>query len=141
MCVVRSPINVTHIQFLMVHVISCIIHTAFDHKFVTHHGIIITLKSMLYILGRTVDIFNWLMHVLEYFQCIVVYATPTLTHYKKRASKIRKYHNHTLQTNPQHREEETQITNSPKSPGRPLRLSNWFFLPLQDDCKTRKVAK
>ena len=53
----------------------------------------------------------------------------------------RKYHNHTLQTNPLHREEETHSTNSPM----PLKqfLSNHLSLslPQRDDCKTRNDAK
>ena len=39
---------------------------------------------------------------------------------------IRKYHNHKLQANPWHREEEQQ------------KQSNQFSLSRQDDCKTRK---
>ena len=32
--------------------------------------------------------------------------------YKKQVSMIRKYHTHTLQTNPRHREDETRNNNS-----------------------------
>ena len=56
----------------------------------------------------------------------------------------RKYHNHTLQTNLLHREEETHSTNSPmtlkaifKQPSLSLSLS----LPQRDDCKTRNDTK
>ena len=38
-------------------------------------------------------------------------------------SMIRKYHNHTLQINPWHKEEEPQTTNSHKTPGRPIKMT------------------
>ena len=44
---------------------------------------------------------------------------------------IRKYHNHTLQTKPQHREEEPQNTNSHKTSGRQLKKNNELSLPHQ----------
>ena len=54
----------------------------------------------------------------------------------------RKYHNHTLQTNPLHREEETHSTNSPitlraffKQPSLSLSLHQ------RDDCKHRNDTK
>ena len=51
---------------------------------------------------------------------------------------IMKYHNHTQQTNPRHREEEPQNTNSHTTPGRQLKQStNQLSLSHQDDCKTR----
>ena len=49
---------------------------------------------------------------------------------------IRKYHNHTLQTNPRHREEEPQNINS-KASVRQYLQSNQLSLPLQDDCEAR----
>ena len=51
----------------------------------------------------------------------------------------RKYHNHTLQTNPLRREEETHNTNSPMT----LKaiLSNHLSLSKRDDCKTRNDTK
>ena len=49
----------------------------------------------------------------------------------------RKYHNHILQTNPQHREDEQQNTNSHKAPGRQLKESNQLSLLHQADYKTR----
>ena len=48
---------------------------------------------------------------------------------------IKKYHNHKLQTNPWHREEEPH--NHGKTPGRQIKQSNQLCLPHQDDCKTR----
>ena len=48
---------------------------------------------------------------------------------------IRKYHNHKLQTNPWHREEEPH--NNHETPGRQTKQSNQLSLPHQDDCKTR----
>ena len=39
----------------------------------------------------------------------------------EQVSLIRNYHNHTLQTNPQHRQKETQNTNSHKTSGRQLK--------------------
>ena len=52
----------------------------------------------------------------------------------------RKYHNHTLQTNPLHREEETHSTNSPMTLN--AFLSNLYLsLPHRIDCKTRNDTK
>ena len=52
----------------------------------------------------------------------MTYISTNLAHYviacaKKQVSMIRKYHNHTLQTNPRHREEEPHIYNYHKTPG------------------------
>ena len=52
---------------------------------------------------------------------------------------IRKYHNHKLQTNPWHREEEPH--NNHDTPGRQTKQSNQLSLPHQDDCKTRSDIK
>ena len=49
---------------------------------------------------------------------------------------IRKCHNHTLQTNSGHQEEESQNNNSHYTSG-----SNQLSLPHQDDCKTRYDTK
>ena len=49
---------------------------------------------------------------------------------------IRKYHNHKLQTNPWHREEEPHKNH--ETPGRQTKQSNQLSLPHQDDCKTRR---
>ena len=54
---------------------------------------------------------------------------------------IRKYHIHTLQINPKHREEEPQNTNSHKTSGRQLKQSNQLSLSHQDHCKTREDTK
>ena len=51
------------------------------------------------------------------------------------------YNNQTLQINPHHHGEESQNTNSHKTPGRQLKQSNLLSLPLQDDFKTRKNSK
>ena len=50
---------------------------------------------------------------------------------------IRKYHNHKLQTNLWHREEEPH--NSHETPGRQTNQSNQLSFPNQGDCKTRKT--
>ena len=63
---------------------------------------------------------------------------PVETIGKKTVSKIRKCHNHILQTNSRHCEEETQNNNSYKTPGRQLKSSHQLSLPRQDDFKTRK---
>ena len=52
---------------------------------------------------------------------------------------IKKYHNHKLQTNPCHREEEPQSNH--EILGRQPKLSNQLSLPHQDDCKTRMDTK
>ena len=57
----------------------------------------------------------------------------------KKVSMIRKYHNHKLQTNPWHREEEPQ--NKHEVPGRQIEQSNQLSLPHQDDCKTTMDIK
>ena len=51
---------------------------------------------------------------------------------------VRKYHNHTLQTDPRLHEEEPQSNNSHKTSGRQLKQNSQLSLPRQDDCKTRK---
>ena len=53
--------------------------------------------------------------------------------YEKIVSMIRKSHNHKLQTNPWHREEEPH--NNHETQG--TQQSNQLSLPHQDDCKTR----
>ena len=57
----------------------------------------------------------------------------------KIVSMIKKYHNHKLQTNPLHREEEPR--NNQETPGRQTKQSNQLSLPHQDDCKTRMDIK
>ena len=52
---------------------------------------------------------------------------------------IRKYHNHKLQINPWHREEEPH--NNHETPGRQTKQSNQLSLLHQDDCKTRRGIK
>ena len=46
----------------------------------------------------------------------------------------RKYHNHTLQTNPWRREEDAQNINSHETAGRQLMYSNQLALLQRDDC-------
>ena len=62
-------------------------------------------------------------------------------HTQKVSEYDQENHNHTLQTNPRHREEEPQNTNSHKPPERQLKQSNQRSLPRQDDCITRKDTK
>ena len=52
---------------------------------------------------------------------------------------ISKYHNHKLQTNPWHREEEPH--NNHEKPGRQIKQSSHLSLPHQDDFKTRRDKK
>ena len=52
---------------------------------------------------------------------------------------IRKYHNHQLQTNPWHREEEPH--NNHNTGGRQTKQCNQLSLPHQNDCKTRRGKK
>ena len=52
---------------------------------------------------------------------------------------IRKYHNHKLQTNPCHSEEEPHNTH--ETPARRTKQSNQLSLPHQDACKTRMDIK
>ena len=58
---------------------------------------------------------------------------------KINVSMIRKYHNHKLQTNPWHGEEEPQNTH--ETSGRETKQSNQLSLSHQDDCKTRMDTK
>ena len=57
----------------------------------------------------------------------------------KIVSMIRKYHNHELQTNPWHREEEPH--NDHETPGRQTKQSNQLSPPQYGDCKTRIDTK
>ena len=52
---------------------------------------------------------------------------------------IRKNHNHKLQTNSWHREEEPH--NNHETPGRKTKQSNQLSLANRDDCKTRMETK
>ena len=47
-----------------------------------------------------------------------------------------KCHNHTLQTNPRYREEDTHNTNTHATLKRQLQLSKHPSLPQRDECKT-----
>ena len=58
----------------------------------------------------------------------------------KKVSMIRKYHNHKLQTNPCHFEEEPP-QQSRVTPGKQRKYSNQLSLPHQDDWKTRMDIK
>ena len=53
----------------------------------------------------------------------------------------RKYHNHKLQTNPWHCEEEQRDIYSNKTSKRQYKQSSNLSLPRQDECKTRKDIK
>ena len=60
---------------------------------------------------------------------------------KKQVSMIRKYSNHTLQTNLWHHEEEPQNKSNYKTRERQTKQtkqSNQFYLSWENDCKTRK---
>ena len=50
-------------------------------------------------------------------------------------------HNHRPQTNPRHREEETQSTDTHTSRRTQLKKCNHFSLPLQEVCKTTVVSR
>ena len=52
---------------------------------------------------------------------------------------IRKYHNHKLQINPWHREEESH--NNYETPGTKTKQKPQLSLPRQDYCKTRMDTK
>ena len=54
-------------------------------------------------------------------------------------SIIKKYHNHKLQTNLWHCEEEPHNNHQP--PRRQRKQSNQLSLPHRDDCKTRMDTK
>ena len=60
---------------------------------------------------------------------------------KEKVSIIRIYHNHKLQTNSRHCEEEPH--NKHETPGRQTKQSNQLSLslPYRDDCKTRLDTK
>ena len=59
----------------------------------------------------------------------------------KKLSMIRENHNHKLQTNPQHCEEELQDIYSNKTTKKQWKQSNQLCLLRQDDYKTRKDIK
>ena len=54
---------------------------------------------------------------------------------------IVKYHNHTLQTNPRHLEEEPRDIYSNKTLVRQLKQNSQLSIPLRDDRKTKKDTK
>ena len=54
---------------------------------------------------------------------------------------IRKYHNHTLQTNPRHRKEEPQNIYSNKTFVWQQKQNNQLSLPLQDDWKLERTQR
>ena len=54
---------------------------------------------------------------------------------KNQANMTGQNHNNILQTNPRHREEKTQNTNSHPATGRQLKKSNQLSLPRRYDCK------
>ena len=58
---------------------------------------------------------------------------------QKSKSMIRKYHNHTPQTNPRHCEEEPQNTDCHNASGRQLKQSSQLSSPHEDDCRTRRL--
>ena len=66
---------------------------------------------------------------------------PDLKSYKKQVSMTKKCHNHRPQTNPWHRVEETQNTNSNLSAITQLKEGNQLSLSQGDDCKTRKYIR
>ena len=59
----------------------------------------------------------------DYEPCFIVHAViySNQVLLKKVSDLIKKYHDHTMQTNPRHREEESQNTNSQKKSGRQLK--------------------
>ena len=57
----------------------------------------------------------------------------------KIVSMIRKKHNHKLQTNRWHREEEPH--SNYETPGRQTKQSNQLSLPYHDDCKAKMDTK
>ena len=67
----------------------------------------------------------------------LLYASQSFFVAYKLVSMVMKHHNLTLQTKPQHREEEPQNIYRNKTSVRQLKQSNQLSLPLQDDCKTR----
>ena len=52
---------------------------------------------------------------------------------------VKNYHNHTLQTNQRHREEEPQNIYGNKTSERQLKQGNQLALPRRDDCKTKRT--
>ena len=56
---------------------------------------------------------------------------------KKHMSMIRKYHNHTLQTNPRHREEAPH--KNQKTPGRQTKQKNQLSFPIKMFAKLEKT--
>ena len=58
---------------------------------------------------------------------------------KKKVDIIRKYHNHTIQTNQRHCEEAPQNTNSHKTSRTQLKKGNLLPLPHQGDYNTKRT--
>ena len=57
----------------------------------------------------------------------------------KNSEYDQEYHNHKLQTNQWHHEEEPH--SNQETPGKQIKQSNQLSLPHQDDCKTRRDIK
>ena len=57
-----------------------------------------------------------------------------------KVSKTNQWNNHTLLTNPRHREEETENTNNNTTPKK-IKLKHPILIPQREDCKTRRDTK
>ena len=79
--------------------------------------------------------------LLGFRHSMISSARPLLNTQQWSWSMIRIYHNHTLQTNPWHHEEEPQNTHSNKTSPKQWKQSNQLYPPRQDDCKTKKDIK
>ena len=66
---------------------------------------------------------------------IIIIRLPRAHLYLNIVSLISKFHNHKLQTNLWHREEEPR--NNHETPGRQTKQSNHLSLPHRNDCKAR----
>ena len=70
----------------------------------------------------------------EYIDAYIIIPRYCYPMHSEIVSQIRKYHNHKLQTNPWHWEEEPHIDH--ETLGRQTKKNNQLSLPHQDDCRS-----
>ena len=85
---------------------------------------------------EVVDASQYLAHCRHLIQSNAKKASSSITLYL-----IRKIHNHTLQTNPRHREEEPQNNNKTSRTQSKRGKATSSVLPIKEHCKTRKDTK
>ena len=89
--------------------------------YVTLSNVIVPLSNMKVTVSNVIAQLSYLLAQATRLFGNIYHLSPLCSPAQKQVSIIRKYHNHTPQTNPQHREEELQYTNYHKTSGRHLK--------------------